>query len=151
MLAQNRGDYAAAEQLYMQSLEIEERLGNKAGLATSYHQLGNLAHLRGDNAAAEQRYTQELEIRERLGNQADLATSYATLASISSERGNDIEAVSYELRALSIWMQTGVNQTSASLQRLAEARERLGNDAFRDSASRVVDDASLQALDRLLD
>ncbi len=40
MVAQQRGDYEAALDWYRQSLAINEQLGNRAGMATSYHQLG---------------------------------------------------------------------------------------------------------------
>ena len=70
MLAQDRGDYDAAEPLYRQSLETSERIGNQAGMAASYHQLGVLAQARGDYDAAEPLYRQALEISERIGNQA---------------------------------------------------------------------------------
>ncbi|MGH3934224.1 MAG: AAA family ATPase, partial [Pseudonocardiaceae bacterium] len=42
IIAQSRGDYAQAEQRYQASLTINEELGNRAGIATSYHQLGIL-------------------------------------------------------------------------------------------------------------
>ncbi|WP_028066080.1 tetratricopeptide repeat protein, partial [Solirubrobacter soli] len=48
ILAQARGDLAEAETLYRRSLEINERLGNPARIATGYHQLGMLAQARGD-------------------------------------------------------------------------------------------------------
>ncbi|MGH3940758.1 MAG: tetratricopeptide repeat protein [Pseudonocardiaceae bacterium] len=41
-IAQVRGDYTQAEQRYQASLTINEELGNRAGIATSYHQLGVL-------------------------------------------------------------------------------------------------------------
>jgi hypothetical protein len=52
MVAQDRGDLAAAEQWYQKSLAIKEALGDRPGLATSYGQLGLLAELRGDVAGA---------------------------------------------------------------------------------------------------
>jgi tetratricopeptide (TPR) repeat protein len=42
MLAHLRGDYKEAERRYQQSLTIDERLGNQAGMATSWSQLGIL-------------------------------------------------------------------------------------------------------------
>ena len=48
MLAQDRGDYEEAARQYQRSLDINERLGDQAGMATSYHQLGMLAQDRGD-------------------------------------------------------------------------------------------------------
>ncbi len=58
ILAQDRGDYDQAETGYRQSLEINERLGNLAGMASGYHQLGILAQDRGDYPEAEARYRQ---------------------------------------------------------------------------------------------
>ena len=43
VLAQARGDYDEAARQYQRSLDIKERLGNQAGMADSYHQLGSLA------------------------------------------------------------------------------------------------------------
>ena len=88
ILAQDRGDYNTAETRYQQSLDINERLGNQAGMATSYHQLGILAQLRGDYNTAETRYQQSLDIEERLGNQAGMATSYHQLGMLAQNRGD---------------------------------------------------------------
>jgi hypothetical protein len=43
ILARDRRDYDAAEPLYRRALEIEERIGDQAGMATSYGNLGTLA------------------------------------------------------------------------------------------------------------
>ncbi|MGH3795154.1 MAG: tetratricopeptide repeat protein [Pseudonocardiaceae bacterium] len=42
MIAELRGDYAQAEQRYQASLIIAEELGDRAGIANSYHQFGVL-------------------------------------------------------------------------------------------------------------
>ena len=81
MLAQHRGDYDAAEPLYRRSLEIKERIGDQAGMATSYHQLGMLAQDRGDYDTAEPLYRRSLEISERIGDQAGMATATTSSAS----------------------------------------------------------------------
>ena len=70
MLAQARGDYAEAARQYQRSLDISERLGDQAGMATGYHQLGILAQDRGDYAEAARQYQRSLNISERLGDQA---------------------------------------------------------------------------------
>jgi tetratricopeptide (TPR) repeat protein len=82
------GDYDTAEQRYTQSLEISERLGDQARIATGYHNLGILAQDRGDYDTAEQRYTQSLEIDERLGDQARIATGYHNLGILAQDRGD---------------------------------------------------------------
>ena len=63
MLAQSRDDYDTAEQHYQAALTINEELGDRAGIATTYHQLGNLAYLRGDYDTAEQRFLAALAIQ----------------------------------------------------------------------------------------
>ncbi|MBK6872786.1 MAG: tetratricopeptide repeat protein [Kineosporiaceae bacterium] len=88
MLAQARGDYETAETSYRQALTINERLGNQAGMASSYHQLGMLAQDRGDYETAETSYRQSLTINERLGNQAGMATSYHQLGILAQDRGD---------------------------------------------------------------
>ncbi len=92
MLAQDRGDYAEAERRYTISLTIDEKLGNRSGMATSYHQLGILAYLRGNYAEAERRYTSALTIKEELGDRADMASSYHQLGMLAQARGDYAEA-----------------------------------------------------------
>jgi tetratricopeptide (TPR) repeat protein len=79
MLAQDRGDYDTAEPLYRRALDISERIGDQAGMASGYHQLAMLAQDRGDYDTAESLYRRALDIFERIGDQADAATSYAAL------------------------------------------------------------------------
>ena len=68
MLAQARGDYDEAARQYQRSLDISERLGDQAGMATSYSQLGILEKDRGGpSAAAITWHVKALAIRLRLG------------------------------------------------------------------------------------
>ena len=87
MLAQARGDYDAAERSYHQAREVFERLGDQAGMANSYHQLGILAQARGDYDAAEPLYRRALEIRERIGDQAGIASSYGQFGTLARAAG----------------------------------------------------------------
>ncbi|MFN8097373.1 MAG: tetratricopeptide repeat protein [Dermatophilaceae bacterium] len=125
ILAQARGDYATAEARYQQSLTINERLGNQAGMATSYHQLGILAQDRGDYATAEARYQQSLTIFERLGNQAGMATSYSQMGRLESARGDAERAASLHIRALAIRMGLGVPQMRIDVTALRELSSRV--------------------------
>jgi len=52
MVAQHRGDLAAAEGWYRKSLEINEALANRPHMAMTYGQLGLLAETRKDLVAA---------------------------------------------------------------------------------------------------
>jgi tetratricopeptide (TPR) repeat protein len=68
ILAQDRGDYDEAARQYQRALDISERLGNQASIATSFSQLGDLEVERGGSlAAAVTWHVRALVIRLRLG------------------------------------------------------------------------------------
>ena len=102
ILAQQRGDYAEAARQYQRSLDINERLGDQAGMASSYHQLGILAQLQGDYAEAARQYQRSLDINERLGDQAGMASSYHQLGILAQLRGDYAEAARQYQRSLDI-------------------------------------------------
>ena len=66
-LAQDRGDYEEAERRYRQALDINERLGNQAGIATSYAALGNLSWERSLSDKAIAWHVRALGIRLGIG------------------------------------------------------------------------------------
>jgi tetratricopeptide (TPR) repeat protein len=67
ILAQDRGDYPAAETWYRQSLTINERLGNQAGMATTWSQLGLLRAAQDRLMEAISFHVQALVVRIQLG------------------------------------------------------------------------------------
>ena len=107
ILAQNRGDYGEAARQYQRTLDISQRLGDQAGMATSYHQLGVLAQNRGDYDQAARHYQRALDIDERLGNQAGMADTYGQLGSLAYLHGNYDEAARHYQRSLNIREQLG--------------------------------------------
>ena len=48
-------------------------------MASTYHQLGDLACSHEDYDEATRQYQRVLDINERLGNQADMATNYSQM------------------------------------------------------------------------
>lgn len=68
VMHQKWGDYQAARDLYQQSLEIKEELGDKAGIASSIGQLGRLAYLEGDYVTAVRLWAMAYGIFEELGS-----------------------------------------------------------------------------------
>jgi tetratricopeptide (TPR) repeat protein len=125
-LAHRRGEHAEAERLYRQSLAINERLGDQAGMATSYHQLGMLAQDRGDLAEAERLYRQSLTINQELGDQAGMAASYGQLGRLAQDRGDPAEAERLYRQSLAInerlGNQAGIAGSYHQLGRLAQDR-----------------------------
>ena len=68
ILAQARGDYDEAVRQYQRALDTKERLGDQAGMATTYSQLGILEADRGGRAGQAISWpAQALVIRLRLG------------------------------------------------------------------------------------
>jgi len=145
ILAQDRGDYDAAEPLYRRSLEISERIGDQADMSASYHQLGILAQLRGDYDAAEPLYRRSLEIDERAGDQAGMSAGYHQLGWLAQLRGDYDAAEPLYRRSLEIKERVGDQEgMSACLQREvdpvlqlvrleAASSERRGDCACRES------------------
>jgi tetratricopeptide (TPR) repeat protein len=74
-----RGDLDGAMQLYQQSLDIKEGLGDLQGKSATLHAMANVYVTRGDLDGAMQLYQQSLDIFEGLG---DLQGKSATLANM---------------------------------------------------------------------
>jgi tetratricopeptide (TPR) repeat protein len=101
-VAQQRGDLAAAETWYRQSLGIEDALGYRPGMAGSYHQLGAVARGRGNLAAAEAWYRKAMEIAEALGDRPHMAMTYHQLGMMTQDRGDLAAAEAWYHKSLEI-------------------------------------------------
>ena len=73
MLAQAQGEYGEARRLYQESLEIEQQLGNRAGVAISLAQLALLEEAGGNLERALDLTCQAQEIMIGLGNPEHVA------------------------------------------------------------------------------
>ena len=142
-----------AARQYQRALDINERLGDQAGMASSYHQLGILAQDRGDYDEAARQYQRSLDINERLGNQAGMATSYSQLGNLGADRGGPAAAViAWHVKALAIRLQLGVPQAVNNLRRLAACRRELGAEPFTGLLAQAAGDTELaETITSLLD
>ncbi len=95
--------YQEAQQQYQRALEIFEALGDRADMASSYHQLGILAYLEGDYQEARRQYQRALEIFEELGDRADMARGYHQLGILAQQQGDYQEAQQQYQRSLEIF------------------------------------------------
>ena len=87
-LARARGDCDEAARQYQRSLDIHERLGNQAGMAAGYGQLGNLEKERdGSMTTAVTWHVKALVIKLSLGI-PQAAANLHTLAGYRRELGN---------------------------------------------------------------
>ena len=142
IIAQARGDYDEAARQYQRSLDINERLGDQAGMATSYGQLGSLAQERGDYDEAARQYQRSLDIEARLGNQAGMATSYSQLGNLETDRGGSTAtAIAWHVEALVIRGRLGVPTARNNLRKLSDLRRELGVGPFTGMLAEAVGDA----------
>ncbi|MGH3997996.1 MAG: tetratricopeptide repeat protein, partial [Pseudonocardiaceae bacterium] len=120
IIAQSRGDYAQAEQRYQTSLTLNEELGDRSGIASSYNQLGTIAQSRGNYAQAEQRYQTALTLNDELGDRARIASNYHNLGTIAQKRGDYTQAEQRYQTALTL------NEELGNRAGIASSTSRLG-------------------------
>lgn len=118
---EERGDYGAASRSYQESLSLAARIDDTSGIATSAHQLGNLAQLQGNYDEAEKYYAQSLAAKEGLGDRRSQAATLLNLGNLSQHRGDDRKAEERYVEALSVFEETGDRGA------IATARQRLGS------------------------
>ncbi len=114
VLRQVRGDLDQAERMHRKSLEINEQLGRREGMASQYGNLGLIHQTRGDLDEAERMHRKALEIDEQLGRREGMATHYGNLGLIHQTRGELDEAERMHRKALAIDEQLGQLEGMAS-------------------------------------
>jgi tetratricopeptide (TPR) repeat protein len=121
-----RGDLDRALNLYHQSLEIKEHLGDQQGKAASLHQMAQIYVTRGDLDRALSLYQQSLDLYEHLGDLQGKAASLHQMANIlmSRQQWDEAETVLKESRELA--RQVGVVEhlafATVKLGQVAQAR-----------------------------
>jgi tetratricopeptide (TPR) repeat protein len=83
-----RGDFAVADALLRQSLQLRRELGDQMGAARTLLNLGNVAFSRGDHASATQLFEESLEIRRRLGDTRGTARVLNNLSVLARDGGH---------------------------------------------------------------
>ncbi|WGV24480.1 tetratricopeptide repeat protein [Halotia branconii] len=115
---QGRVEQAIA--LYNQSLDIEKRIGNIQGEATTLHGLAVIYAQQGEVEQAIAFYNQSLDITKRIGNIQGEATTLHGLAVIYAQQGEVEQAIALYNQSLDITKRIGDVQTeAATLHQLA--------------------------------
>ncbi len=107
VFAGEQGDYASADALIQESLEITRQLGDKQGVAVSINALAVLARDRGDIQVAHSDFEKSLVLWRELGDQKAVARSLSNLASVVKLQGDYVRARSLYAECLSIFQQIG--------------------------------------------
>jgi len=107
VLTTEQGDYAAADMLMRESLEIARRLGDQHGAAVSLNALAVVARDRGETIAARSLFEESLVLWRELGEQKAIARSVNNLANIVKLQGDNHYACSLYAECLSIFRELG--------------------------------------------
>jgi tetratricopeptide (TPR) repeat protein len=114
LISHRRGYLSQAVEWYQKAFQIEEEIGDHAGMASAYHQLGIVAQDSGDLSQALEWYQKALQIFEELGNRAGMASTYGQLGILAEDRGELDEAVENHQKALQIFEELGDRAGMAS-------------------------------------
>ena len=107
VLAGAQGDYAAADALVRESMEIARQLDDGQGVAVSLNALAVLAQDRGDIPAAQTLFEESLEVWRELGDSRDVARALSNLANVTTMQGNHERAKSLYGECLAIFQGLG--------------------------------------------
>jgi tetratricopeptide (TPR) repeat protein len=120
-VAQGRGDLDEAINWYRRSLEIEEALGNRPGMAQSYQQLGIISLDLGELDKGERWLHESLRIRESLNDRPGIAVCLRQLGITAKKKDNFEEAEDFFRKSLVLFQNLGRHHESLDLSmRLAD-------------------------------
>ena len=74
-------------------MKINEEIGNKKGIATSYNNIGNVYNAQGNSVEALKNYLASLKLKEEMGNKQGIAISYGNIGNVYKKDGNYTEAL----------------------------------------------------------
>ena len=107
VLAGAQGDYASADALIRESLDIARQLRDKQGAAVSLNALAVIARDRGDVPVARSLFEESLVLWRELGERKAVARSLSNLANIVKLQGDNARARSLYAECLSIFRELG--------------------------------------------
>jgi len=108
-------DYALALEYFGKALELDEELGNKAGMATHLSNIG-IVHLEhSDYALALEYFGKALELDEELGNKAGVAACFGNIGNVYANLSDYARALEYYRKALLLKEELG-NKAGVAIQ-----------------------------------
>ena len=102
-VAHAQGDYALANERFLQSLKIYEALGDKQGVAKCLNNLGNACKAQGNYEPAAEHFQKALKIRQTLGDKLGVAKCLNNLGNVYAAQGDYVQAVERYFHALKIF------------------------------------------------
>lgn len=102
-LAYAQGDYGIARELYQQSLDLKQDIGDKSGIARSIFTLAILDSVQGDYKTAQSRYQESLELRQEIGEKSGIADCFVYLGNLAFYQVDYEKAYSLYEQSLEIY------------------------------------------------
>jgi tetratricopeptide (TPR) repeat protein len=148
MIAQERGRYDDAQQLYEEALVAFKQLSYWRGYTNTLRQLGTLGYLQGKYDEARRLYDEALKLSEQLGDSKGYAVTLYQLGVIAFTKGQYKEAQRLHNEVLKLSEQLGdLHLRTATLRQLAFIAQQQGQ---YDEALRFLNE-SLSIKERPLD
>jgi predicted ATPase/serine/threonine protein kinase len=107
VLAGEQGDYASADALFRESLDIARQLRDQQGVAVSLNALAVIARDRGEVTVARSLFEENLALWRELGDRQAVARSLSNLANVVKLQGDYDRARSLYAEGLSIFQGLG--------------------------------------------
>ena len=107
VLAESQGDWDAAIQLHLESLDISRRLGDLRGVAWSLNNLGVVAINQGDFTRAQELLEENLAVAEQADDPASVATALLDLGQIAHFADDHERATALFTRSLTLSRRLG--------------------------------------------
>ena len=115
------GDYALAENYYLNSLKIYQQKGDKNGIANVLNNLGVLYRSKGDYAKALEYYNKSLELKKILKDNLGIAKTLNNIGEIYKFRGEYSQAIRFYKSSYLLKKELGEKEGMAnSLNNLGE-------------------------------
>ena len=111
----------------LKCLEIDKELGDKRGMANSYHNIGAIYKNQGNMEKALEYYAMSLKISEEIGDKMGMGHSYNNIGIIYDEQGNLKKALEYLLLAKKLFQEIYViSNLDETLKALSDVYKKLG-------------------------
>ncbi|MCP4996126.1 MAG: tetratricopeptide repeat protein, partial [Gammaproteobacteria bacterium] len=111
---ERQGQYAQTQAQAQKARELATQFNDRFGLATSLHNLGNIAYRHGDYNQAQDYFQQSLRIRRDIGDQQGIASSLNNLGGVTYYQGDHAATRDYLQQSLAIRRDIGDQQGIAS-------------------------------------
>jgi predicted ATPase/DNA-binding CsgD family transcriptional regulator/Tfp pilus assembly protein PilF len=115
MFARRQGEFAEAERLYRQCLELSTEIGDPTGIASATNNLGVLARDQGHPEIAFANYEAALAIFRELNDELRLAALLINIGGVARQLGRFEHAAAFYQEGLALYRRLGDRQRAAVL------------------------------------